>query len=321
MRVLFLISILFVCHLSLKFHSDQDVQSEFVEMAPKGWENLEQSYRELSGVLKIKNYSGTEEKESISVKFVTNRNSEIIHRDSDRDGKRYVICRNHRNQYFFVLTENSGKPKYQLQELGKFPDEMSLYKVFPDQEKIVRSLLMYIRSPWVFETYSFPQMVKENGFRIKKVAQLGNDPNLVSVNFEFDSKHPELVSSIKNGIAVFSKKHSWGLVQFSGELSWGWINSVIEYHEDISQLVVPKTITQEFWRGAPGSGELGTNFRCDVLKFEKYAASPNEFTLSSFGLPEPKGHQGGVNGIVTICVGVGLIGICILLRQILRMQR
>jgi len=298
----------------------QDLETEFVRMAPKGWENLMHGYQNLRGSLEIESYSGLEKIESISIKFLTRGSSERIERRSDRDQRALIICRNHREKYFFVLTENLEGPRYQLVELLDYPEDMSLYQADPGQNKLVNSLFKYIRSPWVFESYSFPLLLKEDGFKIVKVSESDDDPNLVSVDFEFVSQRPDLVSNIENGNAVFSRKHSWGLVRFTGKLSWGWIRSEIEYDENSNPLVIPKKITQEYWSEVPGSGKLGTHFQCKVKEFEKHTASPREFTLSSFGLPEPKRHQPRLSGIMMFFVGVGLIGLCILLNQLLRQR-
>ena len=269
--------------------ASEDLEIEFKEVAVVKWDELQSFLSKVRGSAERTEFSGSEEHSSSVLDFMVNGQSQKCVTTDTNSADSLAVCRSHSQNYAFFLTMDFSSGGFGVHNLWTYQPSASIYKLPPAQEIMHRELSKFLDAPFATELYSFPSLCKSSGFEVLKVSFANEDTDdLVEIRFEYESPKPELVSSLQNGLAVFSRSNHWAMTRFSAETSWGGLSSETEYEdEDSNGFRFPRSVQQKLWAGAPFKSELCDNVVCKFVELETFEAPSKEFTLAAFGLAEP----------------------------------
>lgn len=323
MRILFQLSVVaFVFGFAgLETFGSEDLEQEFREVAPVEWEKLQSFLGKVRGSAEQTQFHGEEKLSSRMIEFMVNGGSQraVTTSPDSTDTRAFACCRSHLKNYSFSLSKDSPSEGFVVRALDTYDPDISMFKYSSGHDGMYRSLQRFLNAPFVIEYYFLPMMHKSPGFKVLEVSAANERPDdLVEVRFEYESPSPELKSSLKNGIAVFSRSNHWAMTSFSAEASWGGLSGEIEYEEDgANGFRFPRSVHHKLWAGTPFKSELHDNEAYKFVGLKTFEAPSEEFTLAAFGIAEVL-NESGKKSYIPVLVAVLL---CITLLTLIVRQK
>jgi len=288
---------------SLNAQSLKATKVRFLREAPQAWEAYREYSVELQGkrTAVLKNWSsGTITFDSTTSEDIKqNRSSALVARESsnsrtDKDGKetsqksRQVFGSN--SKYAFTLAWLEPKNVWVLGNYSQDPQH-----VMPEARKPTRDLASEGVAPhFFFITTRLTDLVKDPKFSIKKVSPMEKEGRqLVRVDFQHSTTRARS-SENYSGWMAFDPERSWCLLEiqmdvaFSFGIKGPWhMESVVKPGSQGHPIITrfQSTIIGNTDSKAPSRREMVIEYDLH----ENASVSDWDFTLSSFGLPEPHG--------------------------------
>jgi hypothetical protein len=324
-----LITILF-CSFAIALESAEE---RFVREAPQKW----MEYRKVishhtEGTIKQVIYNLLENKRVVSKKeynFTVNLDNKSLRSSNDENGE---ACN---AEYSFMVRIGSGD-NWRIEDFRKNPthfppDLMGHNKMFP---MVLSELTPFgdvmsaaCKGQKLWEAW-FPYIVAAPAFKLKKAEYVRDNTRVVRIEYEFEpTEKTGGAAPCRSGMVILDTKRYWQICQaetetvafHKGVIRRGKLRIESEFNDD--NMPVPFVWHQIWHDSRPKSGDAKQQEYEWVFDIDMRSV-PNpdkkQFTLSSFGLPEPRPiHKEGINWLLYF--GLGFLSlICIFVARFIR---
>jgi len=182
--------------------------------------------------------------------------------------------------------------------------------------------------PFLVYEYSLPDLVKRPGFRIIKIEMIhrGN-ANLVYMEFAYVQSEEEKRNRdvhAERGWFVLDPENYWLVCEYEVKVQWatrekGTVRSRTEWRTNRDGFPVLTKQTKSVQAVGPKGSKVDEE-GWTLYNYDETEPGPEEFTLSAFGLPEPKGivwkHGGSRSWLWLTLVAVSSIALAVLYQKL-----
>ncbi len=297
---------------------ETDWKARLLKEAPDAWRSLRTLSEHIAGSFTVE-VSGNNPKfpsRTTVTDFLIKQDSLRFEIQQDKDKLQTLGAFN--PKYSFYLDRNvDGKISVRQIEPAASQEERL-------RERAAGLVLEYVFAPWFYNGESLSSWLQKPGFTIKQVfPQPTGKRTLVRVDFAYLPKEgkgqitPDKLTYKDPSWFLFDPEDSWVLVECHMTTWFGSMHRKITYGDRLQGLPFIKR-GEEVVAGGPQGKDIRTTSWA-ITKIAKQTASDSDFTMSSFGLPEPTLQERIHRRWLWVLCGAGILGVLgLLLRRYLR---
>lgn len=289
----------------------EDLTREFLDQAPRAWDEYRKYAGELQGSFTRKITKGGKVSSHDRLRFKHNHRCQLVRYESMLSGKANQGVEAFNPLYTFVLKRKNATAPWVATAIVRRADEQAATAVAEiEGARYQLSMLIY--------TYmsDLPALVKQPTFRVIRASRVklgGAD----AVRIEFDNVHKVSNKSadffpIQSGSITLDPKRSWCLrecdVKTKHPNAEARIKVRNEFSSSPSKYPLPKRRIETQDIDVNGAGKIHMQWEF-TFDYSKASVLPpdKEFTLSEFGLPEPFGMETRATPWYLWAAGAGIL--------------
>lgn len=232
-----------------------------------------------------------------------------------------VVAGAFNSNYLFLLEGEAGSNNLQVRQIESATGMQE--RVAKQETSLV---LEYVYAPWFFLGKPLSHWLKEPGFVVTKVTpEVRNGKTLVRMEFDIPSKPPGKQPSVRREASqkswcLLDPNDYWTIQEYRLLLWWGTSAEKIEYGDRVDGFPMHRRVVQDLI-GEVGVKDVVKN-TWEMRKIAHRTAADRDFTLTAFGIPEPRFEERSFRTWHWFLLAAAVCGVAaFLLRRFLRRNR
>lgn len=261
--------------------ADQTLRDRFLRDAPRGWEELQQAYDRVVGAGRNEAVSHRDGKivQQVVFDFKVKQNGEWILWERSDPKTKSALAGGRNSSYAFSVSKAADKP-WTLKSVNH--DGTAVY-----WEARRGGGIAFFQSPWIIlGRFSLSEIASDPSFKIRTLTEEVRDGHtLVVVQFDAAVKNAQPgwpPTELRHGRLVLDPSISWAMREGNVVLQPDSAKYTFSIDYDAPQKKIKKFHIEN------EQGSLTTKATFEVNELEFCAAPESDFTLSAYGIAEPK---------------------------------